>query len=285
MALLLTLLPAPALGFDPAAALESTRRAVAFGPRPAGSPALAKLRQWLLGELRPLRCEIVEDAFTARTPLGPRSMVNVIARFPGSSGRVVVVSGHYDTYIRPGLPFVGANDGGSSAGFLLELARTVARQSHKDSIWIVWLDGEESLVSWTGEDYTYGSRHLAGKWKAEGVVPSIKALLNVDMIGDASLNLLYDQNSTAWLRDLVWSVAARLGYGAQFGRDPSSIEDDHMRFLEAGIPAVDLIDYDYGPSNAWWHTAADTVDKLSARSFEIVGRVVLETLRSLELRR
>jgi Zn-dependent M28 family amino/carboxypeptidase len=275
----------PAAAFDGAAALEATRRAVSFGPRPAGSPAHARMRAWLTSELRGLPCQLVEDAFTAGTPLGPRAMTNLIAKFPGASGRVLVVSGHYDTYTRPGLHFVGANDGGSSTGFLLQLARTLATRKLRDSVWVVWLDGEESLVSWTGEDHTYGSRHLAEQWRREGVLGSIRALINVDMIGDANLSLLYDLNSTAWLRDLVWTIAAKLGYAAQFPRmQASAIEDDHLPFVQAGVPALDLIDYDYGPGNVYWHTADDTLDKLSARSFEVVGRVVLETIRMLEQR-
>ena len=197
--------------FDGAAALEATRRIVAFGPRPAGSAALQKMRQWLLAELRPLKCEVVEDSFTAPTPRGARSMTNIIAKFPGASGRVVLISGHYDTYDRPGLRFVGANDGGSSAGFLLQLARTLARVPHRDSVWLVWFDGEESVVAWQDDDHTYGSRHLAEKWKADRTLDSVLALINVDMTGDADLSLVYELNSTPWLRDLVWPLADRLG--------------------------------------------------------------------------
>ena len=276
---------AAAQTFDGKAALEATRRAVAFGPRPAGSASHAKMRQWLIGELRPLKCEVVEDSFTAQTPLGPRAMTNLIAKFPGPSGRVAMVSGHYDTYARPGLRFVGANDGGSSTGFLLELARTLARVERRDSIWIVWFDGEESIVNWSGDDHTYGSRRLAEKWRADGTLRSVLALINVDMIGDSDLSLVFEQHSTPWLRSLVWSVASRLGYAAQFPPGPATaIEDDHFPFLEAGVAAVDLIDYDYGRDNSYWHTERDTVDKLSARSFEIVGRVVVEAIRALEQR-
>jgi glutaminyl-peptide cyclotransferase len=275
--------------FDGRAALEATRRAVAFGPRPAGSPELAKLRATLLADLRTLKCQVEEDSFTAQTPLGPRAMTNIIAKFPGTSGRIVVVSGHYDTYQRPGLRFVGANDGGSSTGLLLEMARALSGQPRRHSVWVVWLDGEESLVRWEGSgersDHTYGSRRLAGRWRSDGTARQIAALLNVDMIGDANLTLLYDLNSTDWLRDLVWSAAARLGYAAQFPRvPPGAIEDDHIPFIEAGLPAVDLIDFDYGPDNAYWHTERDTMDKLSARSLETVGRVVLESIRALEAR-
>ena len=271
--------------FDGQASLEATQKAVSFGPRAVGSASLRRYREWLEGQLRPLKCEVAEDAFTERTPIGPRSMSNIIAKFPGSSGRIVVLSGHYDTYDRPGLHFVGANDGGSSSGILLQLARTIARTPHQDTIWIVWLDGEESLVQWSGEDHTYGSRRLARKWAADGTARKILALINVDMIGDADLSVLYEMNSTAWLRELVWSVAARLGYSAQFPRArPNAIADDHMEFLEAGIPSLDLIDFDYGPDNAYWHTDRDTMDKLSARSLQTVGEVVLESVRVLEQR-
>ncbi len=271
--------------FDGAAALEATRRIVAFGPRPAGSAALAKTRQWIESEVRKLKCQVEEDTFTARTPKGAQSMTNVIAKFPGASGRVVVVSGHYDTYDRPGLRFVGANDGGSSAGLLLQLARSVARMPRRDSVWIVWFDGEESIVEWRDGDHTYGSSHLAKEWKADGTLDTMLALINVDMTGDADLSLMYEMGSTGWLRDLVWSVAARLGYGREFSRRwTSEIADDHREFIAAGAAALDLIDFDYGPANTYWHTEQDTLDKLSARSFEVVGRVVLESIRALEQR-
>jgi glutaminyl-peptide cyclotransferase len=271
--------------FDGQAALDATRRVVSFGPRRLGSAAHELVRQWLKTELRRLRCEVAEDAFTARTVLGPRPMTNLIAKFPGSSRRIVVLSGHYDTYDRPGLRFLGANDGGSSTGILLQLARSVARIAHRDTIWIVWLDGEESLVNWSGDDHTYGSAHLARRWRSDGTAGSILALINLDMIGDADLDLAYELNSTGWLRDLVWSVAWRLGYSTQFPRDrPNAIADDHVPFAESGIAALDLIDLDYGPDNAYWHTVNDTMDKLSARSFGIVGQVLLETLRVLEQR-
>jgi len=272
--------------FNGQAALESARRAVAFGPRPSGSPPHARLRRWLLDQLKPLGCRLELDAFTAATPRGPLPMTNIIARFPGTTSRVIVVSGHYDTYHRPGLSFVGANDGGSSTGFLLELARTLSRSRPRDSVWLVWLDGEESVVHWSGEDHTYGSRRLARKWKDDATVASLAALINVDMIGDAHLSLVYELNSTPWLRETVWSAAARLGFAAHFPRHPAmAIEDDHLPFLQAGVPSLNLIDFDYGPDNSWWHTAADTPDKLSARSFQVVGQVILETLRLLGDRR
>jgi Zn-dependent M28 family amino/carboxypeptidase len=146
----------------------------------------------------------------------------------------------------------------------------------------VFFDGEESFVQWTGSDHTYGSRHQAAQWSLDGTAQRIKALINVDMIGDADLRLVYEQQSTPWLRDLVWDVGVRLGYSDVFAdRRPSYIADDHVPFLELGIPALDLIDFEYGRGNSYWHNEQDTMDKLSAQSFAVVLHVVLETLEAL----
>ncbi|HEX8984775.1 MAG TPA: M28 family peptidase [Bryobacteraceae bacterium] len=279
-ALLIAAQPHPV--FSGAAALEFTRRAVAFGPRPSGSEAIGKLQAYIQAQLKPLGCEVSTDDFRASTPAGPIAMKNIIARFPGSSKRVVAITGHYDTKSMPGRFFVGANDGGSSTGFLLELARVLVRAPHKDDIWLVWLDGEEAVAQWSDTDSTYGSRHLASRWLSDGTLARMKALINVDMIGDRDLGLVNDELSTESLRRLVWDAAARLGFGRHFLTEPNSIFDDHVPFLQYGSHALDLIDFSYGPHNSYWHTDADTMDKLSADSFSVVGKVVLESIRKLE---
>jgi glutaminyl-peptide cyclotransferase len=274
--------PRRASSFSGIAALDFTRRAVSFGPRPAGSEAIGKLRAYIQAELKPLRCVVRDDAWRASTPLGEIPMTNVIARFPGTSGRIVAITGHYDTKSMPGTYFVGANDGGSSTGFLLEMARVVDRMQHKNDIYLVWFDGEEAIAAWSDTDGTYGSRHLASKWATDGTLTKIKALINVDMIGDRDLDILPDANSTESLRKLVWESAAQLGLGRYFPSDLGSTLDDHIPFVQAGVSAVDLIDFDYGPQNSWWHTDKDTMDKLSAASLQTVGDVVLESIRQLE---
>lgn len=276
------LMTARAGEFSGAGALGFTRRIVSFGPRPPGSEAMHKLQAYILSELKPLGCQVIQDDFSASTPLGPTPMKNIIARFPGKSGNIVVISGHYDTKSMPGTYFLGANDGGSSAGFVLGMAKALAHTPHHDDVWLVWFDGEEAVAQWSDYDSLYGSRHLADRWSADGTLPRVKALINVDMIGDRDLQILEDMNSAAHLREMVWQIAERLGYGKHFLRNQSSIEDDHMPFLRRGVNALDLIDLDYGPGNSYWHTDKDTMDKLSAASFEIVGRVVLETLQALE---
>ena len=209
-------------------------------------------------------------------------MKNIIARFPGRSGKAIVITGHYDTKSMPGTYFVGANDGGASTGFLLEFAKAIAGEPRRDDVYLVWFDGEEAIAQWSDYDSLYGSRHLAEKWAGDGTLGHIRALINVDMIGDRKLDILQDMNSSGPLRELVWSTAERLGFGGHFLKDGSAIEDDHVPFLRRGVNALDLIDWDYGPANSYWHTDKDTIDKLGAESFRIVGKVLLESLKNLE---
>jgi Zn-dependent M28 family amino/carboxypeptidase len=270
----------PSHGFSGAAALTFTKHAVALGPRPDGSPAITRLRAFIQQQLALDACAVSTDRFTAATPDGAVPMENIICKFPGRSGRAIAITGHYDTKKMPN--FLGANDGGSSTGFLLEFAATVAHMPHADDILIVFLDGEEAFHEWSDSDSLYGSRHLAAKWTADGTISRLKALINIDMIGDKDLHLVFESNSAPSLRNLVWETAAALGYSAEFPRDANAIGDDHIPFLNAGVRALDLIDFDYGPNNSWWHTPADTTDKLSARSFEVVGTVLTRTLEELE---
>ena len=257
-------------------AFEYTRKAVAFGPRPPGSAAIKQLQAYILAQIASHGGTVSTDDFNATTPKGSVPMRNIIARYPGKSGKVIVISGHYDTKILPG--FVGANDGGSSTGFLLAMLESLQGAPRKDDIWVVFLDGEEAFGEWSDTDSLYGSRHLAQKWLSDGTSVKVKALINVDMIGDKHLNIKQEQNSNARLRQLVWRSAADLGYQAYFVNETITIEDDHMEFIKRGIPSLDLIDFDYPP----WHTDEDTMDKLSPQSLEIVGTVVLDVIQRLE---
>ena len=272
--------PTPGKPFSGAAALEFTAKVTAFGPHPSGSAAISRVQAWIKAQLAEDGCQISSDPFTAQTPDGPVAMENIIARFPGKSGHGIAITGHYDTKKMPG--FVGANDGGSSTGTLLELAAALKGKAHADDIYVVFFDGEEALHEWTDTDSVYGSRHLAKKWAADGTNNKLKALINVDMTGDRNLDLVYDANSATSLRDLVWSTAAALGYSVEFQRQRSQMEDDHLPFLNAGVRAVDLIDFDYGPNNAYWHSTQDTMDKLSAHSFEVIGTVLMRVIPELE---
>ena len=263
--------------FDGKAAFRDLERLVAIGPRPAGSPGGQRAREYIVGELKKLAgVQVQLKPFDAETPHGRLSMANVVAVLPGRRPDVVMVAGHYDTKYFKDFRFVGANDGGSSTALLLELARRLATRPRDYTHWLVWFDGEEARESWTERDSLYGSRRLAAELARAKRLP--RALILVDMIGDRDLNIRRESYSAPWLTDIVWDAAARLGYGRHFLRDPMPVEDDHVPFLKLGVPATLLIDFDFPP----WHTADDTLDKVSAESLTIVGNVVLEALPSVE---
>jgi Zn-dependent M28 family amino/carboxypeptidase len=261
---------------DGAAALRHVDRLVAIGPRVAGSPGAERARAYIVGELRRIGLEPEVQSFEAATPHGRLRLANVIVRLPGRRSDVIVLAGHYDTKLFNSFRFVGANDGGSSAALLIELARRLAKASREYTVWIVWFDGEEARETWTASDSLYGSRHLAAELERAGRLP--QALVLMDMIGDNDLNIRRDTYSTPWLTDILWASAARLGHSRYFLNDPMPVEDDHVPFLKAGVAAALLIDFDYPP----WHTADDTLDKVSARSLAVVGDVVLDALPSIE---
>jgi glutaminyl-peptide cyclotransferase len=268
-----------AADFSGDSAFAFTKRAVDFGPRPSGSAPIKLLQAYILEQLKLCKCQVIEDNFSARTPRGEIGMKNIIAKFPGKgTGKAIAITGHYDTKYFPTRKFVGASDGASSTGLLLELARALAGEVRTDDVYLVFFDGEEAVGDWSENDKLYGSRHLAVKWRDEGMLAKMKAIINVDMIGDKQLNIKQEVNSRRTLVDLIWKTAADLGYSTSFVNETINIDDDHMPFLQLGAPAVDLIDFDYSP----WHEDSDTLDKLSAASLHIVGRVVHESVKRLE---
>ncbi len=275
-------LPASTPAFNGGRAFEDLKRLVAFGPRPSGSQALADSRNWIIRQLRQTGAAVEEDRFDAATPLGTLPMTNLIARFPGSQRQIVILAGHYDTARLGGPHFVGANDGGSCAALLLELARVLAHRKNRLTVWIVFFDGEEAVQQWTDTDSLYGSRHLVEKLTASGELSRVGAIVLVDMIGDAKLGIHREYSSTPWLTDMVFQAARDLGYSRYFLDEARAVDDDHLPFLNAGVAATDLIDFDYGPNNRYWHSAEDTVAHCSPTSLTIVGRVVLATLDALE---
>jgi glutaminyl-peptide cyclotransferase len=284
MTLFISAPAAPAQSFNAARAMQYTREVVAFGTRPIGSPNHKKLENYILAHLK--NDQVEEDTFTADTPEGKFPVRNIIAKFPGTREGVVVIAGHYDTnYWLRNTGYVGANDGGSSTAILLELANQLRGKKREGySVWLLWTDGEEAVKNWTATDSLYGTRHLADKWQPDGTLKKIKAFLLADMIGDADLNVDRDSNSTPWLEDTVYQAATQLGYQSHFFARTIPVEDDHLPFVERGVPCADLIDLDYGYANVFHHTPQDTLDKLSPKSIEIVGSVILETVRLLDKR-
>jgi len=269
--------PAPAR-FDGAATLRHVERLVAIGPRPAGSPAGARAREYITGELRRVGVQARVEPFDAETLDGRLKMINVVGVVPGRRSDVILIGGHYDTKVLRDFRFVGANDGGSSTALLLELARALAARPRAYTYWVAFFDGEEARGPWTATDSLYGSRRMAADLARRGRLPRV--VIVADMIGDRNLNIRREAASTPWLTDLVWESARRLGYGVHFLAEAMVVEDDHAPFLRAGVPAMLLIDFDYPP----WHTAGDTLDKVSARSLQVVGDVLLDALPAIEAR-
>jgi len=275
-------------GFSGTRALADVRKLVAIGPRVAGTPGAAKARDYITDQLKAAGLAVQEQAFDASTPRGSVHMINLLAVIPGipppeAPSQVpvqrIIVAGHYDTKLFKEFTFVGANDGGSSAALLIELARALKPRTLPMDVELLFLDGEEAVGEWQGSDHTYGSRYYVQAAKKAGALKTIGALVLVDMIGDKDLRIMKEANSTPWLTESVWGAASRLGR-REFVGETTTIEDDHLEFLEEGVPAVDIIDLDY-PA---WHRADDTMDKLSAASLQSVGDVVVAALGDIAAR-
>jgi Peptidase family M28 len=272
-------------GFDGAAAYDYAAKLVAFGPRPPASDAIHRTQDYIVGQLKSFGCAVDTDDFHADTPIGSLAMKNIIAKIPGTGQGIILLLTHYDTLRLDN--FVGADDGGSSSGLMLEMARLLcAGPKRKHAVWIAFLDGEEAQVvvngqaQWAGTDNTYGSRELAARMELSGELKHVRAVILADMIGQKSLEIPRESNSTKWLTNIVWSTAARLGYKDIFVSSEGAVEDDHQSFLSRNVPAVDIIDLN--GYSAYWHTPQDTMDKLSPRSFSIVGYVILESVAELQ---
>jgi Zn-dependent M28 family amino/carboxypeptidase len=271
--------------FDGQKAYEHVRQFVGFGPHPSGSPALTHTADYITTQLRAAGLDVEEQVFTAPTPRGPVQFRNIIGKTRGSRGaadQIVVFGSHYDTKWMTNFVFVGANDGGSSTGVLLEMARVASAQPN---VWFVFFDGEEAMVEYGANDGFWGSRQFVKDLQDKNRVNSVKAMVLLDMVGDANLNVTMPSDSTSALVQRVFQAAKDAGHRDYFGYRNSAILDDHVPFLEAGIPAVDLIDFEYGSApglNDYWHTDKDTLDKISPRSLEIVGQTTLRLLALLQ---
>lgn len=276
--------PSKTGSFDGKKAYEQVAKQVGFGPRPAGSPALAQLQQYLESELKSYGCTVEADNFSAETPAGRIAMKNVLVKIPGEKPGIILLGTHYDTKRLPN--FVGADDAGSSTGLMLEMARNLCNAAHgRYAVWIAFFDGEEAVnVQWQDPDNTYGSRQMAAKLAASGDLKNVHAFLLADLVGGKNSRFRKDDTSTEWVNELVWGVAAKLGYSDVFLNERSNIGgDDHFSFTRRKIPAVDVIDLD--PREVpYWHTPEDALDKISARTLAIVGHVFLESVHALQAR-
>ena len=265
-------------------ALDHVRAQVEFGPRPAGSPELARARAQIVVTLQACGWNTEAQEFTAPTPNGPIPMVNIIGRFPlergnkaGSSTQKIIVASHYDTKFFRTIAFLGANDGASSTGALLELARVLALDPGLAAkVELVFFDGEEAIQQFTETDGLYGSRYYATQLRETGRAAQFKCGIIWDMIGDKDLTITLPQDSPKDLTLSILASAEKLQYKKAFRIFERPMLDDHVPLNQiARIPSLDVIDFEYPP----WHTADDTLDKLSAASLQIIGSVTLHYLK------
>jgi len=288
--------------FDGERAFEYLKKQVEFGPRPPSSPELEKTRAYIMDQLRSFGVNVTTDEFQATTPEGPRKMVNIVAELPGQSSDIIIVGSHYDTKLFKDFKFVGANDAGSSTAVAMEIARVLAMKKLplKFTYRFVLFDGEEAFCKeWEDchnpnpadpktplPDNTYGSRHYVSQLVQKGELSRVKAMILLDMIGYKELRLGRADLGTKWLQDIIWQTGKELGYGSQFVNDTEGVgDDDHSPFLKAGVDAVDLIQLStYGPGSSYWHSKEDTLDKVSAKSLQIVGDTVIASLPKVEER-
>jgi hypothetical protein len=276
--------------FNAKQAYAYTAEVAGFGERPPGSPGHKKTQDLIHDVLKKDGAQIDGDDFTAQTPRGPIEVRNIIGKFNVTSDPaqpIFILAGHYDTLFTKG--FIGANDGASSTAILLSFADALAHQKTKMQIWLVWTDLEEAINEFVGDDGLYGSRHLAQKLKADGLVPRIKGFFLLDMIGDRDLGVARETQSTRWLQDFISQAATQLGYSRYFFKFEIEIIDDHKSFLDVGIPAVDVVDAEFGRMGPGFdgmgefhHANTDTMDKVSEQSLEIVGRTILLTVELLD---
>jgi Zn-dependent M28 family amino/carboxypeptidase len=269
-------------GFDGKRAFEHVAKQVGFGPRPSGSQAIAQTQDYILTQLNSDGCATEVDTFNADTPIGRLPMKNILVKIPGDDSSIILLGTHYDSLLRHDITFVGANDSASSTAVMLELARLLCAKHGKHAVWIAFFDGEEAMKAWSETDSRYGSRQMAARMAASGDISKIKAFLLADMVGSRSLHFARESTSTPALVDLMWATAAKLGYSQIFVDASSGAEDDHDSFLKRKVPSMDVIDFDRERDVPFWHTADDTLDKISARSLAISGHVFLETVNELQ---
>ncbi len=261
-------------------AFAHVQRLVDFGPRPAGSEAIEKSRHYIEDQLRRSGWQVTRQAFTDDTPRGKVQFVNLIANFPGQGNAApsFLLCSHYDTKLFDAIRFVGANDGGSSTGLLLELARVIGQHPNLAAkTELVFFDGEEAYEHFSETDGLYGSRyfskHLSGSRQFRGGVL-------FDMVGDRSLDVTLPADSPPEMARDIFAAAEALKLRNYFTYLDREMIDDHSPLNAIGIPTIDVIDFDF----PWWHTAGDTIDKISAQSLQIVGSVALYYLSEFALK-
>jgi Zn-dependent M28 family amino/carboxypeptidase len=275
------------------AILKLTQQYVDVAPkRYIGSPGHDAAEAFIRDHFKPevAKGDFVDDRFTARTPIGPLTMHNLIVKFPGKKDGIIVLASHYETnYWLKDIRFVGANDGACTTALLIALGQYYREHPPQGySVWLLFTDGEESInKDWTDSDSLYGTRHIAAKWSADGTLGHIKAFVLADMIGWKEMNIDKESNSTPWLLDLLAKAGRETGHSKYLFRESQAVDDDHMPFQMRGVPVLDVIDFKYGTASdleAYHHTEQDTMDKLSATSLQVSADLFVELVKLINER-
>jgi Zn-dependent M28 family amino/carboxypeptidase len=257
-----------------------------------GSPGHAAAEEFIKDHFKPevAKGNFVDDKFTARTPIGPLTMHNLIVKFPGKRDGIIVLASHYETnYWLKDIRFVGANDGACTTALLIALGQYYREHPPQGySVWLLFTDGEESIdKDWTNADSLYGTRHIAAKWSGDGTIGHIKAFVLADMIGWKQLNIDKETNSTPWLLDLLAKAGRDTGHSKYLFKESQAIQDDHLPFVQRGVPSLDVIDFEYGTAadpEAYHHTEQDTMDKLSVGSLQVSADIFLDLVKLIDER-
>lgn len=270
--------------FDGERAFAEVAELVRYSPRDAGTRGARKAAEHIHQRLESFGVQAEIDTFADMTPEGEKTFHNVVGRIHGKTGQWIILGSHFDTM--PGIDnFQGANDSGSSTGVLLELARTLSAAQPETGIMFAFFDGEEGIAGYVSGDGLHGSRHMATQLLQAGQHKNIKAMILLDMVGDKDLHFTLPANSSQSLAKAVLDSAYATGHRDRFSLSRRSvITDDHVPFLEIGIPAIDIIDFKYGSApglNDLWHTSYDNLDNISAESLKITGTVVLDMIKTI----
>lgn len=277
-------------GTDPKLAWEYAEKSVAFGPRHSGSKAISDYADWIVRTASECRkFKVTEQRFEQQAPGGRILFRNLIAEIPGKSREWILVGAHYDVKKFLSIPgFQGANDGASGVAALLAMIHALEKYPEKPpyTLRFVFFDGEECLYRYSENDGLHGSRALAEHYEKTGELKKCRAMFLLDMIGDRDLNLTLPANSSSALIACLKQIGREQARpGIRWEQRSHDMLDDHVPFHERGVPALDLIDFDYGPRNSYWHTAGDTLDKISAESICAAADLTFELIWNAPARR
>ena len=276
----------PPPDIDAANAFRLVSEICDIGPRPSGSDGAARTAQYIVDTATAYGYEPIQDTWTERTARGSVEFTNITVELRGSSDESFIIIGtHFDTKILAGTAaLIGANDGASSTGLVLELMRTLKKTpaAGRPTVRFAFFDGEEAYEQYSDSDGLHGSRRMARQLQESGRHRQCRAMILLDMVGDEDLTVTISPTDSRELRTKLFNIAERQGTRKHFGYFmKGSILDDHIPFSRLGIPALDIIDFKYGPNNSYWHTDQDTIDKLSTDSLGIVGNAVIALIWEL----